>query len=324
MIPYNWLTAAAENIQQHIHLTPLTYDPKLEVYIKWENQQVTGSFKARGAFTKVLSLEKWEQAAGLLAASAGNHGQGVALAGKLVGAPVKIFVGETAPQIKIEAMQALGAEVVIVEGGYGEAEQAALDLAANSSATWISAYNDGTIIAGQGTIGLEIEQQLRAFPDFQMAASTWLVPTSGGGLLAGVGAAAAEINPRPQVVGVQADTNAFMYALFHHGSQDEVIELPTIADGLAGPVEPGSITIPVIKSYVDDIILVTEAEITAAIVYAWQEHGQRIEGAAAVSLAAILSGKITQKPIVAVVSGGNIQPEIFETILTETLLQKGC
>jgi threonine dehydratase len=317
MIPYNWITDAAVKIQPHIKQTPLTYDPNLDLYIKWENQQVTGSFKARGAFNKVLSLEKWEQEAGLLAASAGNHGQGLALAGSLVGAPVKIFVGETAPEVKIEAMRNLGAEIVVVPGGYGEAENAALKMAANSSATWVSAYNDGTVIAGQGTVGLEMTHQLATFPDLILKESTWLVPVSGGGLLAGVGAALAELSPRPRLIGVQADTNAFMQALFNHGSQADVVEKPTIADGLAGPVEAGSITIPLIKSYVDDIILVTEAEIAAAVIHAWQVYQHRIEGAAAVSLAAVLSGHIPQKPVVALISGGNIQPEVFEQILAE-------
>jgi len=315
MIPYSWLEDAAKRSAPHVRITPLTYDSGLDLFLKWENLQVTGSFKARGAFNKILSLEKWEQAAGLLAASAGNHGQGVALAGQLVGAPVKIFVGETAPAVKIEAMRALGAEVVQVSGGYGEAENAALELAAISEATWVSAYNDGLIIAGQGTVGLEIRQQLAATPNFQVESSVWLVPISGGGLLAGVGAALQNLSPRPKLIGVQTDTSPFMHALFHQGSQAGVIEKPTLADGLSGPVEAGSITIPLVKAYADDIILVTEAETAAAVAYAWGEHQQRIEGAAAVSLAAVLSGKIAQRPAVALISGGNIQPEVFNQLI---------
>ena len=125
MIPYSWLEEAAERIAPHIRTTPLTYDPVQDLYLKWENHQITGSFKLRGALNKVLSLEEWEQKSGLLAASAGNHGQGVALAGKLVGAPVMIYVPQHAPAIKIEAMKALGAQVFLVPGGYGETEKAA-------------------------------------------------------------------------------------------------------------------------------------------------------------------------------------------------------
>ena len=127
MIPYQWFLKAQERIAPHIRATPTTHDSSLDAFLKWENQQITGSFKIRGAFNKVLSLEPWEQNAGLLAASAGNHGQGVALAGKHLGVPVKIFASKNAPLIKINAMRALGAEVILIPGSYGDAEQAALE-----------------------------------------------------------------------------------------------------------------------------------------------------------------------------------------------------
>jgi len=314
MIPDTWLDEAVERIREHINTTPLTYDPEHDLYLKWENHQVTGSFKARGALNKVMSLQPWEQAAGLIAASAGNHGLGVALAGQLVNAPVTVYISENAVLSKIEAIRALGAEIRLVPGGYGEAEKAALAMVGQNKATWISPYNDGHIIAGQGTLGLEILDQLKIYPDFQPGESVWVVPTGGGGITAGIGVALSRYSPRPRLVAVQSDTSAFMHRLYHEGTQDGVTEQPTISDGLAGPVEPGSITIPIIRQYVDDFILVTEEETIQAIALAWQRYGERIEGSAAVTLAAVVYGKLNQRPAILVLTGGNIQAEVHQKI----------
>lgn len=319
MIPQEWLLEAARRIAPYIQETPLTYDPDYDFYLKWENQQVTGSFKVRGAFNKVLVLEAWERAAGLLAASAGNHGQGLALAGKELGAPVTIYASDRAVPAKIRAMRALGADVTLVSGGYGEAEKAALAHAAESDATWISPYNDGQIIAGQGTIGLEVIQQLADHPLFQMGNSTWVVPSSGGGLISGIGAALAELPDSPKLVGVQAENSAFTHAIFHTGSQEGITERPTIADGLAGPVEAGSMTIPLMKQFVDDFVLVNEGEIKKAIAFAWTRYRERIEGSAAAALAAALTGKVTT-PAVLIITGGNIQPQIHAQLMSDTNL----
>jgi len=170
------------------------------------------------------------------------------------------------------------------------------------------------VIAGQGTLVLEtLEDQ----PELEDA--TWLVPVGGGGLIAGVGAALKE---RPAVaagmihlIGVQSEASPFMYELYHAGSQDHAIELPSLADGLAGPVEEGSITVPMVRRYVDDLILVSEAEIAQAVSFAWHKFHERIEGSAAVPLAAVLMGKITARPAVIVISGGNIQPEVHHEIV---------
>jgi threonine dehydratase len=315
MFPFQWIIEAKSRISTQVKITPITYDEAYDLYLKWENHQVTGSFKMRGAFNKILGLEKWEQEAGLLTASAGNHGQGIAFAGKFVGAPVKVFASENASQVKIDAIRSFGADVILVPGGYGEAEKEALDLASKTDLTWISPYNDGQIIAGQGTIALEIIDQLATYPKFQIEDSVWLVPTSGGGLLAGVSAVIKTLSPKSKVVGVQTNTNPFMSAIFHKGTQKGEVELPTIADGLAGPVEENSITIPIVRNYVDDIILVTEAEIANAVAFAWYRYGERVEGAAAVSLAAILTKKIYNGPIVAILTGGNIQREVFDDII---------
>ncbi len=314
MIPYQWFAQAKRRIAPHVKLTPLTYDETYNLYLKWENHQVTGSFKARGAFNKVLSLEKWEQEKGVLAASAGNHGQGVALAGQLVGAPVTIYVPDNAPPVKIKAIQDYGADVILIPGGYENAELAALTKATTSHEIWISPYNDGYVIAGQGTIGLEIIDQMKSFID-DWRDAVWLVPTGGGGLLGGVGAVIKRQSPATKVIGVQTNTSPYMHTLFYEGSQHGVVEHPTIADGLAGPVENRSITIPLVCELIDEIILVSESEIAQAVNYAWKCFGEKIEPSAAVSLAAILSGKINQRPIIAIISGGNIQDDLFNNLI---------
>jgi threonine dehydratase len=316
MIPFEWIAEAADQISPYITKTPITYDHENNLYIKWENQQITGSFKARGAFNKTINLEDWERKAGLLAASAGNHGQGVALAGKKFKAPVRIYVPDEAPAVKISPIRELGAEVILIPGGYSEAEKSALREASESNATWVSPYNDGHVIAGQGTIGLEALKQLEAYPRFSLEDSTWLVPVSGGGLLAGVAASMQNLPDKPKIIGVQTEAAPFMHSLFYKGTQDNIVEAPTLADGLAGEVEPNSITIPLIKEFVDDIILINEIDILETIKYAYHRYGELIEAAAAVALSAVISGKITNKPAVVIISGGNIDTDLHELIIS--------
>ena len=316
MIPKKWLEEAKIRIAPYIKQTPLTYDPKHELYLKWENHQTTHSFKDRGALNKILALQSWERERGLVAASAGNHGQGVAYAGKIVKAKVTIFVSERAVETKVEAMRALGAEVIQVPGGYHEVEQAGIAYAKNQSATWVSPYNDAQVIAGQASMAFEILDEMP-----ELISSTWVVPVSGGGLISGIGAAIKEGStpslPSKEriLIGVQSKASPFMHALYTTGSQDNYAEEDSLADGLAGPVEEGSITIPLTKKYVDDIILVSEKEILEGIRFAWNEYNEVIEGSAAVGLAAIISGKIKTSPAVVIISGGNIQPEIHQRII---------
>lgn len=317
MIPDTWIQQARSRLRNHILCTPLTHDPELDLFLKWENQQVTGSFKVRGAINKAMVLESWERQAGLLTASAGNHGLGVALAGRLLDAPVVVYASQNAVPTKLEAMRALGAELRLVPGGYGEAETAALEEATQSALTWVSAYNDGQVIAGQGTLADETLEQLQRYPAFELQASTWLIPVGGGGLLAGVASGLQKQTRRPRIVGVQTDSSPFMHSLYQLGSQAGVQELASIADGLAGPVEAGAITIPIIQQLADDLVLVSEAELRKAVAYAWQRYGQRIEGSAATVLAAVLSGKIKARPAVLLISGGNIQPQVLQEILAQ-------
>ncbi len=316
MIPYEWLDQARDRIAPFIQRTPLTYDPQNDLYLKWENHQITGSFKARGAINKILSLQEWELDKGLVTASAGNHGQGVALAGRIKQTSVKVYVSEHAQPNKIQSMRDLGAEIIFVPGGYAEAESAGISYAKSSGATWISPYNDGLVIAGQGTIGVEL---LTDLPD--PSSTTWLIPAGGGGLVAGIGSALSALNPRPKLVAVQSEASSFLHSIYHHATQEGVVERPSLADGLAGPVESGSVTIPMMMSYVDDFILVSENDIRKAIKYAWIKYHECIEGSAAVSLAAVLSGSVTARPIIVVLTGGNIDPIDHEQIVKDNSLE---
>ena len=309
MIPNDWLTQAKSRISPYILRTPLTHDAARNLYIKWENHQVTGSFKARGAFNKVLLLNEKERKAGIVAASAGNHGQGVALAGREVGASVEVFVSEHAVQSKVEAMRALGAQIRKVPGGYPEAEKAGRVYADENGKTWVSPYNDFQIIAGQGTIGLEFPDEL--FDEVPVC----LVPVSGGGLLAGIGLSLWEKDHRPRLIGVQAETAPFMHSLFYMGTQDGIPDVSSLADGLTGEVECSSVTIPMVKQTADEIVLVNEDEIARAISFAWAVYGEKLEGSGAVGLAAVLSNKVETRPALIVVSGGNVGDDMHAKIV---------
>jgi threonine dehydratase len=309
VIPYEWLQQAEARVAPHIQQTPLTFDARRGLYLKWENRQVTGSFKPRGALNKVLSLEEWERRAGLVAASAGNHGQGVALAGRLTGAPVEVFVSDRAVPAKVQAMKDLGAQIHFVEGGYAEAESAGRSYVAERQRTFVSPYNDGQIIAGQGTLGLEILRQLKE------PVESCIVPTGGGGLIASCAMVFQTLSPRPKLIAVQAEASPFTHSLFHRHTQAGLQDLPTLADGLSGAVEEGSVTIPMIQSYVDDFMLVSEEEIARAMAFAWYVYHEKIEGSAAVGLAAALEGKVKGRPSLVIISGGNVQPEVHARIV---------
>ncbi len=311
MIPAEWLDEASQLLADRVRRTPLTHDAGWNIYLKWENRQTTGSFKLRGATNKILSLLPWERERGLVAASAGNHGQGVAWAAREVGAQTTIFASKHAVPAKLEAMRSLGADVRLVPGGYELAERTAQQYAAEYHQTWISPYNDARVIAGQATLGLELMDQLPDSPE------VCLVPVGGGGLIAGLGLAFSRMRQRPRLIGVQSEASPFFYELFHKGSQENVTELPSLADGLSGAVEEGSITLPLVRKYVDDIILVKETDVEEAIAVAWYRWGETIEGSAAAALAAVISGKVSGHPAVVILTGGNIQPEIHQNILRQ-------
>ena len=311
MIPVEWVEAASRRIDGQIKRTPITFEENLDLYYKWENQQVTGSFKIRGALNKVLSLSSEERANGLVTCSAGNHGQGVAVAARQTGTGCTVYASDHAAPVKLEAMRKLGAEVRLVNGGYVEAEKTAIECAADTGMTFISPYNDPEVIAGQGTIGLEI----RDWMGIECDVSCLLIPVGGGGLISGVASFMRAFDRNVRIIGVQSEASPYAHQLFRTGSQDGVVEVGSIAEGLAGEIDHASITIPLMLECVDDIVLVSEDEIREAIRYAWQTHQQIIEGSAAVGLAARLAGKINLSPVLTIITGGNIQPELFNTII---------
>lgn len=312
MIPLEWVQEASQRLAGHIINTPVTFEKSLNTYFKWENRQKTGSFKLRGALNKVLSLQNWELLKGLVTCSAGNHGQGVAYAAKLTGSDCVVFASEHATQVKLEAMKLLGAGVHLVHGGYEEAERAAIEFGRASGRTFVSPYNDGQVIAGQGTVAAEIVNNESIIGEIK----TLVVPVGGGGLVSGIGVVLAALDSKPRLIGVQSESSAYTHQLFHTGTQAGVTESASIADGLSGEIAQDSVTIPMMQKYMDDMLLVKDSEIREAIKYAWGKCNEKIEGSAAVGLAAILTGKIQTLPALAVMTGGNIQPELFQEIIS--------
>jgi threonine dehydratase len=308
-IKSEWIQAAANRINGKIIKSPLTYDARLNVYIKWENQQETGAFKVRGALNKILSLEPWEQERGLVAVSAGNHGLGVAYAAKMVGAKATVFIpGKTAIN-KEEAIYKFGANVKKIDGDYSQAEMEAQNYAVKKGSTWISPYNDEQVIAGQATLGLELIDQIKPYDS-----DACLVPVSGGALISGIGLAFTHNKINTHLIGIQSANSPFFYSLYHFGTAKNIVENRSIADGLTGGVERNSITIPIVRSLLDDFILVEEEEIERAIAYIWYHYNVVIEGSAAVPLAAVLSKKNKANKPVLILSGGNIHADLHKEI----------
>lgn len=312
----NGFYTALELISPFIIKTPLQKSNKSNLFLKWENQQVTGSFKARGAFFKILHTDPKILTNGVIAASAGNHGQGVALAASKINTPAAIYTYAGAPEIKINAMKNYGAEVIVVDGTYRDAEVLAQKTALKNGCLFISPYNDEQIIRGQGTIVLEVLDQLQSKYQIEnLSGSVWYVPVSGGGLLAGIASTVRMIDPDASIIGVQPENSAFMHGIFYQGSQDQVVGSDTIADSLDGAIDDTSITIPIIKEAVDTIQLVSEGDMMEAIARAWHDYGQKIEASGAVSFAAALQNMEPKRPTIAIISGGNIQVELFNTII---------
>lgn len=299
------LRAARARLAGKVLETPLiTWGEGL--WLKCENAQVTGSFKLRGALNKVLGLDPGRRHDTIVTASAGNHGQGVALAARLVGMRSVIVVPDDAVRRKVEAIRRLGAMVVEVPGGYGAAERHAREMASEGGSVWISPYNDMEVIAGQGTIGLEVA-------DEHPGVAEVYVPVSGGGLAAGIGLALAAAAAGYRVIGVQPENAAYMHASFHGGDPSTVVELPTVADALSGPYEDGAITEGILRRVLADLILVSEEEIYGALRAAWLEHGMAIEPGSAVALAAARRRPPGSERVV-IVSGGNVDPGLLASL----------
>lgn len=292
-------------------------NPDCEVHLKTENLQVTGSFKVRGAAYKISQLSEEEKAKGVIACSAGNHAQGVALAATKSGIKSLICLPDGAPISKVEATRKYGAEICLVEGVYDDAFNRALQLKDEMGYTFIHPFNDEDVIAGQGTIGLEILEQL---PDVDVV----IVPVGGGGLISGVAFAIKSLNPNVKVYGVQASGAPSMLRSIADGKVEKLDEVSTIADGIAVK-EPGDVTFQMCQKYVDGIVSVSEDEIAAAILALIEQQKLIAEGAGAVSVAAAMFNKVDVKgkKVCCLVSGGNIDVTILSRVIKRGLLKSG-
>lgn len=304
-----------------IRKTDLIHAPKINtdsnIYLKTENLQITGSFKVRGAYYKISQLSDEEKAKGVIACSAGNHAQGVALAAAKSGIKSLICLPDGAPISKVEATKSYGAEVCLVEGVYDDAYNKAIELRDEKGYTFIHPFDDENVIAGQGTIGLEILDQL---PDIDAV----IVPVGGGGLISGLAFAVKQLRPNIKVYGVQAEGAPSMVQSLEHGQIECLDFVSTIADGIKVK-EPGEHTFEYCKKYVDEIVTVTDDEISSAILALIEQHKLIAEGAGAVSVAAAMFNKvpIKGKNVVCLVSGGNIDVTILSRVIKRGLLKSG-
>jgi threonine dehydratase len=305
--------AARERIGVLARVTPIFASETLgrrsgrSVLLKAENLQRTGSFKIRGAVNRIAALSDAERAAGVVTASAGNHGQAVALAAREAGVKATIFMPEDAPMAKVDATRAYGAEVVLRGAGYDEA-QAAAGEAVEAGATLVHAFEDEVVVAGQGTLGLELAEQVDEI-------ETVVVPIGGGGLAAGIAIALRELRPRIRLVGVQAAACAPLAGGEAHGF--------TIADGIAVK-QPGTLTSAILEQLLDDVVTVTDEEIAHAIVLLLERVKLVVEGAGAASVAALLYGRIPGSgPACAILSGGNIDASLLIEVARYGLTRAG-
>lgn len=319
MLNLQMIREARNTIKDVARLTPLYSAPKIgkNVEIKAENLQVTGSFKLRGACNKISKLTEVERAKGIIACSAGNHAQGVAMSATKLGARSIICMPNGTPLSKVEATKGYGAEVVLVPGVYDDAYKRALELIEEYGYSFAHPFNDEFVIAGQGTIGLEILEQQ---PDVECV----IVPIGGGGLISGISCAIKSLKPSCKVIGVQAEEAAAMYKSISLGRISTLDSVATIADGIAVRT-PGDKTFELVQKYVDEIVTVSEEEIATAILTLMEGHKTVAEGAGATSVAAAMFGKykLQGKNTVCVVSGGNIDVDILSRVITKGLEKTG-
>ena len=320
MLSMEMLQEAQRILDPVINHTPVvaTRDivPDCDFYLKADCLQKTGAFKLRGAYYKIATLSDEEKKRGVIACSAGNHAQGVAFAARDMGIPATICIPEGAPLSKIEATRSYGANVVLVPGVYDDAYTEAARLCKEQQLTFIHPFNDYRVMAGQGTIGLELSRQL---PDCDI----FLVPIGGGGLIAGAAYAIKHLMPRCKVIGVQAAGAASMVDSIH---ANRILTLPsvhTIADGIQVKT-PGDLTFDLVRQYVDDVVTVKEGEISSAILTVLEKQKLVAEGAGAVGIAAAMYGKVDVKgkKVCALLSGGNVDVTMLERIITRGLAKE--
>lgn len=312
---------ASHALKSVIRKTDVIFAPKLrtdaEIYLKTENLQITGSFKVRGSYYKMSRMTEEEKARGVIACSAGNHAQGVALAAKKNGIKSVICLPDGAPISKVEATKSYGAEVCLVEGVYDDAYRKALELRDEKGYSFIHPFNDEDVIAGQGTIALEVIEQL---PELDAI----VVPVGGGGLISGIAYTIKTLCPNVKVYGVQASGAPSMANSIRDGRIEELASVSTIADGIAVKT-PGTLTYELCQKYVDEIVTVTDDEISAAILTLMEQQKLVTEGAGAAAVAAVMFNKVDVKgkKTVCVLSGGNIDVTILSRVIRRGLLMSG-
>ncbi|MDR6293245.1 threonine dehydratase [Inquilinus ginsengisoli] len=309
---FDRIMAAHEAIRPQVLVTPLDRSRVLsdalgcEVLLKADHLQPTGSFKLRGATNKIHTLPDAERRKGVITASTGNHGQALARAGALAGVAVTVYVGASSARSKMDAIRSLGAELVVIDGPPIAAELAARRDAGARGLTYVSPYNDADIVAGQGTLGVELMQQA---PDLDAV----FVSVGGGGLVGGLGTAIKQIRPQTRIVGVWPENSAAMLGALEAGEIIDVEERDTLSDGTAGAVEPGSITFPICQAVIDDRVTVTEAEIAQAMRRIAGAERWMVEGAAGVALAGLVrqAEAWRGRKVAVVLCGRNIALDTF-------------
>ena len=291
--------------------------PDCDLYLKPENLQITGSFKVRGSAYKISQLSAEEKAKGVIACSAGNHAQGVALAATKNGIKSLICLPDSAPISKVEATKGYGAEVCLVEGVYDDAYNKAIELKEKEGYTFVHPFDDEDVIAGQGTIALEVLNDLDNIDAI-------VVPVGGGGLISGIAYTAKHIRPSVKVYGVQMTGAPSMYNSIHDGKIETLDTVQTVADGIAVK-RPGDNTFEIVKKYVDDIALVSEDEVSSAILALIEKQKMIAEGAGAASVAAVMFNKfdLKGKRVVCIVSGGNIDVTSLSRVIDRGLMNSG-
>ena len=322
MISLELIKKAQQNISKVVTKTPFAYAPILsqmvgnEIYLKKENLQLTGAFKLRGAFNKIATLSENDRKKGVIAASAGNHAQGVAYSASYFDIPSTIVMPEATPMTKVSGVKSYGGEVVLAGNNYDEAYEYAIELAKKTNKTFIHPFADYEVMAGQGSIALEM---LEEKPDLEVI----IVPIGGGGLISGIAVAAKTINPNIKIIGVTASGAPAMYNSYKSGTIQDSVSVKTIADGIAVR-DTNKLTFDIIKSYVDDIVLVDDEEIANAILYLMEKQKIVVEGAGAVGVAALMHHKIkftSAKKVGVVVSGGNIDVTMLNLTIEKGLIK---
>ena len=321
MLTIDKVKKAEHLLKDVIRKTDLIFAPDLaknsEIYLKSENLQKTGSFKVRGAYAKIARLSDEQKKKGIIACSAGNHAQGVALAAQKNGIQSKIFIPSTAPISKIEATKSYGAQICLVDGVYDDAYNEAVQCQQETGAEFIHPFDDIEVIAGQGTIALEVLEQL---PEVEAV----IVPIGGGGLISGIAYTIKMLKPEWKVFGVQAAGAGSMYYSIEHHKRTELPAVHTFADGTAVKM-PGENTFALCEKYVDKIVTVTDDEIATAVLTLMERQKLVAEGAGALSVAAAMFKKlpIEGKKTVCIVSGGNIDVNILSRVINRGLLKSG-